>query len=442
MTPESPHGQGAPRRSAGTFLTRVVVAPITFATTIITTRALGPELRGTFTLAMLAVLLSGTLLGGPGAAAAVRIGTDPTSRRWAFRASRRLAVVFGLVGAASQTLILLISRLTHTTEMLPLIAGATCLVLTQTLVTLRVLNRDNATVNRGQLSAAVVTLASTGLLLIVGSPPLLAASTGWSFGQLIGLLVLAPRRGSDATAASDSGAEEQQSPVPGPLLGLSLRLGAVNSLSLLNYRVEVLIVAAMLDTRHVGIYSVAVATAEVVWMTSSAIASALTAGVVEADHQRATDLIARGVKMTYTVALVAGAVVAACAPAAGLVFGSAFRAATVPLLVLVPGVVAFAPAALVAQYFTIRLGSPKIPLVASLLSTVVNAVACLAFIPLLGMTGAALASTIGYLSAMTVLLVIFVRRENLPVSAVIPDTASPAALISLLRQVMPGGRAP
>lgn len=434
-------GQGAPRRSAGTFLARVIGAPIGFATTIITTRALGAELRGTYTLAMLAVLLAGTLLGGPGAAAAVRIGAAPTSRRWAFHTSRRLAVAFGFLGAAAQTLILLVSRLTHTAELLPLIAGAACLVLTQTLITLRVLNRENATVNRGQLSAAVVTLALTGLLLIIGSPPLLATATGWSVGQLSWLLIVTPRPGSDAPA-TDSAAGGEQSPVPRPILGLSLRLGAVNSVSLLNYRVEVLIVEAMLDIRHVGIYSVAVATAEVAWMTSSAIAAALTAGVVEADHQQATELIARGVKITFTVALVAGAVIAACAPATGLVFGSAFRAATAPLLVLLPGIVAYAPAALVAQYFTIRLGSPKIPLLASMLSTVVNAAACLAFIPLLGITGAALASTLGYLSAITALLVIFLRRENLGFGAVLPDATSPAALITLLRQVLPASRLP
>jgi O-antigen/teichoic acid export membrane protein len=122
------------------------------------------------------------------------------------------------------------------------------------------------------------------------------------------------------------------------------------------------------------------------------------------------------------------------------VFGSAFGAATSPLLVLLPGIVAYAPAALVAQYFTIRLGSPRIPLLASLLSTVVNAVACLAFIPVFGMTGAALASTIGYLSAIIALLVIFVRRENLGIGAVLPDAGSPAALISLLREVMPARR--
>jgi O-antigen/teichoic acid export membrane protein len=418
----------------------VVAAPIGFATTIITTRALGAELRGTITLAMLAVLLAGTLLGGPGAAAAVRIGADPTSRRWAVRSSRRLAVAFGFLGAAAQTLILLVSRLTHSTELLPLIAGAGFLVLTQTLITLRVLNRENATVNRGQLSAAIVTFALTGLLLIIGTPPVLATATGWSVGQLIWLLIVAPRRGSDAPVTPDSQAGPTEAPAPRPIFGLSLRLGAVNSVSLLNYRVEVLIVEAMLDLRHVGIYSVAVVTAEVVWMTSSAIAAALTAGVVEADHQQATDLIARGVKMTFTVALVAGAAIAACAPAAGLVFGSAFGAATAPLLVLLPGIVAYAPAALVAQYFTIRLGSPRIPLLASLLSTVVNAVACLAFIPVFGMTGAALASTIGYLSAIIALLVIFVRRENLGIGAVLPDAGSPAALISLLREVMPGRR--
>ena len=79
-----------------------------------------------------------------------------------------------------------------------------------------------------------------------------------------------------------------------------------------------------------------------------------------------------------------------------LLFGDAFRGAVRPLVLLLPGVVAYAPVTILVVYLTVRRARPRLSLYVSLIGLVVTAAMSIVLIPSYGASGAAIASAIGY----------------------------------------------
>jgi len=96
----------------------------------------------------------------------------------------------------------------------------------------------------------------------------------------------------------------------------------------------------------------------------------------------------------------------------GLLRDGAFAASAAPLWALLPGVVAFAPGAVLAGDFIGR-GRPGWNTQASALTVAINVVLCLLWIPSLGVLGAAWASTVAYATGAGVMLWRFQRITGL-----------------------------
>ena len=82
------------------------------------------------------------------------------------------------------------------------------------------------------------------------------------------------------------------------------------------------------------------------------------------------------------------------------------------LWVLLPGVVAYAPVTVLVVYLSVRRGRPRLSLAVSVVALLVTTAAAFAFIPALGTTGAALASTLGYVAGGALAWVFFVRLSR------------------------------
>jgi O-antigen/teichoic acid export membrane protein len=205
------------------------------------------------------------------------------------------------------------------------------------------------------------------------------------------------------------------------VLRLGLKLGVINSISLLNYRIELLLLEAYRGLGAVGIYSMATSLAELIWLISTAISTAVIAPAIGSDADHATSIVARGVRLAFvgsTVAAIAlGAVAFVFVP---IVFGPAFHPAVAPLILLLPGVVAYAPASVVSVYFSMREGRTRHPLATSMISAACTALLCVALIPTYGMKGAAIASTIGYLAGIVYFLGAFAKGATLSRREVVP----------------------
>jgi O-antigen/teichoic acid export membrane protein len=208
------------------------------------------------------------------------------------------------------------------------------------------------------------------------------------------------------------------------MLLLGLRGGMVNVIGLLNYRIELYVLKAFRGVDAVGVYSVSISLAELLWIVPSAFATVTIASAVSSSDQDAVAAISQGVRAAIASTAVFGLALAAVAPfAIPLVFGDRFNGATVPLLILVPGVVAFAPGQLLAVYFSIRLGQMRIPLGVAVLSAVLTAVLAILLIPPLGLEGAALATAIGYTVSMLIEAILFSRRAGIGLGELIPHRA-------------------
>jgi O-antigen/teichoic acid export membrane protein len=195
-----------------------------------------------------------------------------------------------------------------------------------------------------------------------------------------------------------------------PLAELALTMGAVQVVNLISYRIELFVLDRDRGIGQVGVYSIAVQTGEMLWLVAGAIATAVTAPCLHDDEEQAASLIARsGLKaLTYT-AIIAVAVGVVAPFLFSPLLGHAFSGASQPLRLLLPGIVVYAPVTILVVYLSVRHGKPRLSLAVSAVGMIVTLIAALILIPSHGASGAALASTIGYLAGAT-LAWVFLRR--------------------------------
>jgi O-antigen/teichoic acid export membrane protein len=95
-------------------------------------------------------------------------------------------------------------------------------------------------------------------------------------------------------------------------------------------------------------------------------------------------------------------------------FGHDFRHAARPLAFLLPGIVAYAPVSILVVYLSVRCGRPRLSLAVAVVGLVVTASASVVLIPRHGASGAALASTIGYVAGGGLAWLFFARLVRGP----------------------------
>lgn len=186
--------------------------------------------------------------------------------------------------------------------------------------------------------------------------------------------------------------------------------GLAGVVSFFNYRIDQLLVAAIDGDTGAGIYASAVTLAEGLWLFSTAISVATYARVGTLTRAEAGELTARGVRHTLIIVGVAGVAVVILAPwLVEAVFGGRYGAADTSLRILCLGTAAYAPQAILSNYFTVTLGRPRISLYLALFSCLVNVAISVALIPSLGYVGGAWATAASYLVTGTISTAYFVR---------------------------------
>lgn len=203
-----------------------------------------------------------------------------------------------------------------------------------------------------------------------------------------------------------------------PLLQQMLRfgwqLGLVNIVTYLNYRVDMFLVERMVGTAKLGLYSVAVNGSEILWYTSTAIAVAICAPVGVAAREQAGKITAKAIRHTLLINLFLGILLwVGFEFLLPVIYTTVYLPSLVPFRILLPGVLAYGLAGILSTYFTHQLGKPKIPLIISALSMAINIIICFLLIPRIGMAGGAWATTISYLIAISLLILIFCKKAKI-----------------------------
>jgi O-antigen/teichoic acid export membrane protein len=395
---------------------RAASLPMAFLTTVVTSRFLQPEGRGAYVIGLLTVTVVATFMGNA-TAVTYEVGRRPDMARQIVGRAIVLSATLGILGGA--VLMPLVGTFSsgapHSVILFPL--GLPLLLVSQSIGgALAPLNRLRL-LNVVQFVPPLVLLAGTATAVGFLGLGVEGAVGAWLAAQalaaavaLVGARDIWTLRGALSLGHTNS------------FVMLGVRAGIVNLVALVNYRIELMLLEAFRGLNAVGVYSVSVSLAELLWLFSGTLSAVTIApALAAADDETSAAVIAQALRHTLIITIGAGIALGVLgAVLIPVVFGESFSGAIVPLIILIPGAIAYAPASVLSAFFSMRLGRLRYPVMAAGVSAAVTTLGCLALIPAFGSIGAAAASTIGYACGSILLSVVFARRGRLALRALVP----------------------
>jgi O-antigen/teichoic acid export membrane protein len=192
-----------------------------------------------------------------------------------------------------------------------------------------------------------------------------------------------------------------------------LKAGSVSVADFLNLRIDVFVVSMMLDARALGIYSLAVATGELMWQVSRPLTWTTIGRIAGGEREYSIALVTRVARNTLAVELVLGIVIFALAPAAvTLVYGQAYAESGTLVRWLLPGLVLYAAHGGLGYFVMVKEGKPLPILAIQVTSIVVCAAITALTLHRFGLVGAALATTVTYSFCAVAKALLFMRYSG------------------------------
>ena len=197
-------------------------------------------------------------------------------------------------------------------------------------------------------------------------------------------------------------------------MGYGIQVMGTNLLVFLVYRSDIFLIAYFLSQEAVGYYYIAVMVAErLLYLTQSSRLVLMPAAAHAPEQQGKVPLLIRA---NLLVVLLGAALLGAVAPwLIPLVFTSQYQPAVLPLLLLLPGVVAITLPKLLSADLAAR-GLPRYNLYANAVNFCINLGLNLWLIPRIGIAGAALSSSIAYLVAALMMMAFYRRVSGVALS--------------------------
>jgi O-antigen/teichoic acid export membrane protein len=417
VNPDLPRAEEVPaahktgRNTLEILLFRGLSTPLALVLVVLQGRFLAPEGRGTFVLAVLTVSIFSRLLSQLGVAVANHMGQkewdEPQELRELVNRALGIAVALGIAGAAA---IIAIGAATPSVGAETASIAAVALVpnvIWQTASGILLgLSRIRAW-NYVQLASPLLTVIGTLILVVALDGGVHAALAAWTVAHYLtaalALYLIRDVYSPYRLASLVDGTSQT-------LVRLALTMGALQVIALVCYRAELWVLEAFEGVDAVGVYSIANQAAESMWLIAAAIASAITAPVVLSSEAEAVALIRRSLWRSVLYTAGAGAIIAVAAPfVITFALGDEFSGARNPLLLLLPGAIAYAPVQILVVYLSVRRGRPRLSLLAGVIAAVVTVALAIPFVKAWGVSGVAGASAIGYACGSVVAYVLFRR---------------------------------
>jgi O-antigen/teichoic acid export membrane protein len=392
-TPPAGPEPGLARAAVAVVGTRVTLLVLGTATSVIIARTLGPAGRGeyAFVIAVAAIAVAVAHLSVEQAQVyLVSVGRDVRSL-----ASNAVPLALGLgvlaVGAVITSALLFdypSSHPFHDTNLLLALAAVPMSILVLFTNSLLVLSGRINALNRSALIAGVVQSALVGIFVLLDRLTVTTVVLVWLLNASLPLFVSLPVLRLRLKSISWSVARQE--------LGLGLRYHTGMASLYLLLRVDVLLLAALRSDREVGLYALAVTLVELTNVATDAIATVVMKRQAHLALADAAELTARVVGLTVVLAVVVSTGLVLASPLLiPLVYGSDFRGTVPAIFALAPGVLALVATRSAGGYL-IRLNRPWVVTSLNVGALAVNVAANLALIPILGIVGAGLASSLAY----------------------------------------------
>jgi O-antigen/teichoic acid export membrane protein len=181
----------------------------------------------------------------------------------------------------------------------------------------------------------------------------------------------------------------------------------------LNYRVDQFMIKNMLGIGELGIYSIGVSFAELILLIPDSVSTALLGKLYNIDNfsPKRNFLTSMTIKYTFYICVALITIGSFLTPLIPLIFGQDFQRASMVTIILFSGII-FASIAKVAISYFFSQGRPKVHLVISFLVVVLNIIFNFLLIPVWGINGAAIASSISYFFYGVTYIIWFVFKEK------------------------------
>jgi O-antigen/teichoic acid export membrane protein len=428
---EAPTGASPRPLTGGALMTggsRVLAAAAAAAAGIFVARLLGPSGTGKYAVAqtLIALLTVATTLGVEHGIA-YYVSSGRWAARDAYRSSQRVALVSGLLGGALGVL----ARVA-----IPSAFGGLSVVMSavtafalpfalswyyMSFVALA-LDRYGAFVLPPALQATLMLCLVCILGALFG---LTGAVAGLALSHVLTALPSAVLGRTLLGTASAGARGTERNPGNDHALRRAVVFGvkgyAANALQFINYRLDMFILASVATSAAVGHYAVAVAVTGVLWLLPQAISevlfprvAALSASGAEAVQAMREMAEIKSLRHATLIVLVSTAALALASLLLIVpIYGAAFRSAVDLALILLPGVAALGLTGPMAATIVGR-GHPGYSLAITLIVTPLTVGLYIALIPPLHATGAALGSSISYLSSSGLIAVFYTRLTGRP----------------------------
>jgi len=405
---------GLSRNIGATFARQIVATLLGLITTVIIARVYGPEGNGMFAIALLLPSMLTTFLNlGVAPANVYHLGSEQITARQVLAANLRIFLLLGTLGISIGAAILLWKNELFFPGIDPLLLWLALATFPASLLSnylisvfqgLQQFRPYNilAIVQPGALLIFLIGLTITGncdLALLVGAQIIAQLlALGLTIKWLLPLL----------------GNKDAQTPLKGGVtktLSYGWKAHLSNILAFINYKADIFLTNIFLGPAAVGIYVIAVALVERLWMISQAVSTVLLPRLSqlvtdEDKRRRLTPLITRWV---LTATLLGALIIAAAADVLIIwLFGSDYSDALLPVWILLPGIVMMSASRILANDIAAR-GRPELNMYASVLVVIVNIICNLILIPVYGLPGAAAATTIAYTLNLVLRLMIYSR---------------------------------
>lgn len=206
----------------------------------------------------------------------------------------------------------------------------------------------------------------------------------------------------------------------------------------LNFRLDVFMVSYFIGVEGVGLYTLAVNLAQMIWLIPQSAAKVLLPKIAasqEAASENASST-AQITRITFWVSLVVALFLAIFARFfLPIVYGEAFRRSIAPFLWLLPGIVIFSTVNVLTSYIA-GIGKPQVNLFISLAGLFFTLTLDFLLIPRFNIIGAAMASTVSYSISAALTLWFFRRQAGVGLRDIVLITSEDVgAIVSLLRDV-------
>lgn len=418
-----------------TLATRLVVYGSGFIGTLIIARALGPDGRGAYYLAITVGLLAVTAASLGIEQAQVRLWSERAAPAADFSAAATASSIG--IGAAVMALSWLayelgrdsVFRELEPSEMVVIALALPLWVHLELVRGLLVISGELKRANVGLVAGDLARTAALIALVVTAGLSVQTALLLYWLTLVVPWVVFASSRARPVRLVR---------PPPWRLIRRQLQLGAQFAPFFLFFflvlRVDVLLVAHYKGASAVGIYSIATVLAEALGLATGALALAIKERQANAPVSEALETTAAAIRMNLVVAGLLGIGLAALAPLAiGPLYGDEFSGAVDAMWILIPASAALAvwrTVNVVVGRLTRPLLVPAVGFAALLASIALN----VALIPPFGIVGAALASLGAYALGAALATALFLRAGHVAAGALVPGRAEVRRLVEAARR--------